>query len=259
MWTPIAVVLLAKGAKLSLSAIQQNFIATWPRLPRPMDAKKTDQAISFGVGGSTVSFRVVPHPIASPEFTRVCAESWFWPDATKKLENQIGHVVITVESHETRLNQVKFLSLATTALLISTPGTLGVYWPEGNLVISPEMFREFCVQMLPDSLPLYIWVDFRVAKNDHGRSMGYTRGLSQFGLMELETLNSPEEPDELRERFFGLAVYFIENGTIIKNGDSIGEGDQDKVKVIYSDSSFGHLKRVMRLEYAALAKPIRKR
>ena len=90
------------------------------------------------------------------------------------------------------------------------------------------MFREFCIKMLPDSLPLYIWVDFRVEKNNRGRSTGYTRGLAQFGLMDLETLNSREEPDQLRERFFSLAVYFIENGLILKNGDSIGDDDQER-------------------------------
>jgi len=259
MSTPIAMVPLAKGAKLSLSTIQQTFIATWPRLPRPMDPKKTDQELSFSVGGSTVFFRVVPQLIATPEFSKACAESWLWPDAQKMLHEHRGHVVITTESRETRLNQVKFVSLATTALLISTPGAFGVYWREGNLVSSSEMFREFCVEMLPDSLPLYIWVDFRVSKTNHGRSMGYTHGLSQFGLMDLESLNAVEDPEGLRERFFGLAVYLIENGLIIKNGDTIGEGDQEKVRVVYGDSSFGHLKRVMRLEYDALAKTVRKR
>lgn len=258
MLSPVAVVTLAKGAKLSLNALRQSFIATWPRLPRPMDAKKTDQALSFSVGGSTVCFRVVPQPLASPEFSRACAESWLWPDARKKHEDQRGHVVISVESHETRLNQVKFLSLAVTALLVSTPGVVGVFWCEGELVVSPEMFREFCVQMLPDSLPLYIWVDFRVAKSDHGRSIGYTRGLSQFGLMELETLNASEEPDELRERLFGLGVHFIENGLLLKNGDYIDD-ENERIKVVYGDSSFGLFKRVMRLVYENAAKAVRKR
>lgn len=259
MSSPIAVVPLAPGARLSLNAILQSFIATWPRLPRPMDSKKTDQSLSFSVGGSTVSFRIVPQPIADPDFSRACAESWLWPEAKKIVEGHRGHVVITTDSQETRLNQIKFLSLATTALLISTPGTLGVFWFGGGLVVSPEMFREFCVQMLPDSLPLYIWIDFHVAKSDHGRSIGYTRGLAQFGLMELETLNAQEEPDVLRERFFGLAVSFIENGLLLKNGDSIDDEAQDKIKVVYSDSSFGNVKRVMRLDYEAHPKSVRKR
>lgn len=259
MLTPVAMVPLAKGARLSLQAIQHHFIASWPRLPRPMNASKSEQVLAFDVGGSTVSFRVVSSAIPSTDFVRACRESWFWPGATAKLLDHAGHVVVTVDSKETRLNQIKFLSLAVTALLISTPQAMGVYWCAGNIVVSPEMFREFCLQMLPDSLPLYIWVDFRVSKNAQGRSMGFTHGLAQFGLMDMETLNSPEELEELRERLFSLAVYLIENGLIVKNGDTIGDEDQEKITVVYGDSSFGQAKRVMRLDYQSLEKSIRKR
>jgi hypothetical protein len=259
MSSPIAVVPLAAGAKLSLQAVLHSFISAWPRLPRPMEPQRTEQAVSFNVGGSTVSFRIVSRPITAPEFSHACSDSWLWPDAKEKLRDHRGHIVLSLDSQETRLNQVKFLSLATTALLMSTPGCRGVYWPAANLVVSPEMFQEFCVRMLPDSLPLYIWIDFRVAKNSFGKAMGYTRGMSQFGLMEMETLNAPEEMEELRERFFGLAVYLVENGLTFKNGDFIDEEAPERVRVVYGDSSFGHSKRVMRLEFETLAKSARKR
>lgn len=254
MWNPVAMVPLVKGAKISPQLLLHHFVATWPRLPRPVNPQKVDQTLSFMVGGSTVTFRIVPRPITGHEFERACAESWFWPNASEQLNDHPGHVVITIDSHENRLNQIKFLSLVTTALLIATPEARGVYWCGGEIVVSPEMFRQFCIEMLPDSLPLYIWVDFRISKNEHGRSMGYTNGLSQFGLMELETLSSPESIQELRERFFSAAVYFIENGVTLKNQDYLDENAPEKIRVVYGDSSFGQPKRVMRLEYEQVAK-----
>lgn len=259
MGTPVAMVPLAKGAKVSLQMVLHHFVATWPRLPRPMNPQKTEQSVSFMVGGSTVTFRIEPLPIPGQDFQRACRETWFWPNAREKLEQHPGHVVISVDSRETRLNQIKFLSLATTSLLLSTPESLGVYWCGADIVVSPEMFRDFCVEMLPDSLPLYIWVDFRVSLNDSGKAMGYTNGLSQFGLMELETLNSPDDLKELRERFFSVAVYLIENGLIVKNGDFLDDTAAERIRVVYGDSSFGHLKRVLRLEFDSLSKVARKR
>lgn len=67
--------------------------------------------------------------------------------------------------------------------------------------------------------------------------------------MELETLNSPEPLGELRERFFGLAGYLIENGPVIKDGNTIGEDGNERIKIVYTDSAFGHDSQVMRLEY----------
>jgi hypothetical protein len=66
--------------------------------------------------------------------------------------------------------------------------------------------------MLTGGYPLYIWIDFQVGPGPDGKTAGFTRGLDALELMELETLNSPEPPGELRERFFGLALYLIENG-----------------------------------------------
>ncbi len=254
---PIAMIPLAKGAKLTMSDILHHFVSTWPRLPRPVDAKKSDHTLSFSVGGSTVFFALMPGPIPSRELNKICTESWLWPDAKKVFADHHGHVVITIKSKETPLNQVKFLSLATAALLMSCHEALGVYWCGGQIVISSEMFREFCVKMLPDSLPLYIWVDFRVSKPKSGRTFGYTTGLMQFGLMEIETLTSHEEPADLRERIFRLAVYVIENGMIFKNGEFIDEGATVPIKVVYSDSAFGNPKKVLRLDYTSAAKPSR--
>jgi hypothetical protein len=118
------------------------------------------------------------------------------------------------------------------------------------------VFCEFAEQMLPDGLPLYIWVDFRLVKNKQGRVAGFTQGMEQLGHMELETLDSPETPGGLKERFFGLACYLVENGPVIRDGDTVGENAHEKIRVIYSDSAYGHKNKVMRLDYGGSgAKP----
>jgi hypothetical protein len=249
MIKPMAIVPLAGGARLSLQAIQHEFVSAWPRLPRPIDSKRTEHALSFSVGGSSAIFDLMPGPIAAPDFAPTCAASWLWPNAADAVAQQRGHVVITLDSKETALNQIKFLSLATTALLLACPGGLGVYWCGGPVVTSSELFREFCLKMLPDSLPLYIWVDFRTARQPDGRSVGHTSGMSQFGLMEIETLTSHEDPEKLRERIFSLAVFLVENGQVIKNGDLLDETGPEPIRVVFSDSAFGRTRKVMRLDF----------
>ena len=71
--------------------------------------------------------------------------------------------------------------------------------------------------------------------------------------MELEAQNSPEPPGKLRERFFNTACYLLENGPVIRDGDTVGDSAEDKIKVVYADSAFGNPKKVMRLEYRAKA------
>ena len=126
---------------------------------------------------------------------------------------------------------------------------LGVYWCNATLVIQPSLFREFAVKILPTGPPIHIWVDFRIGPNDDGKVSGFTAGLNALGLMELETLNSSEPAAELRDRFEGLIYYLLENGLVIKDGDTIGEGANERISVAHVASAFGHEGKVMRLDY----------
>jgi hypothetical protein len=127
-------------------------------------------------------------------------------------------------------------------------------WGKAGHLVSAKVFRGFAEKMLPDGFPLYIWIDFRVGPGPDGKTAGFTRGLDALELMELETLNSPEPPGELRERFFGLALYLIENGLVIQDGDTVGEDEIERIKVSYTESAFGNEGQVMRLDYEAVAK-----
>jgi len=128
------------------------------------------------------------------------------------------------------------------------------YWCNATLVVPPELFRDFAVEILPHGPPIHIWVDFRIGPNEQGSMSAFTTGLSALGHLEIETQNSPEPASELRERFEGLIHYLLENGPVIKNGDTIGEDQNERIKVVYSRSAFGHEGKVMRLDYGPLKK-----
>jgi hypothetical protein len=75
--------------------------------------------------------------------------------------------------------------------------------------------------------------------------------MKALGLMEFESKNAGESPGELRERFLGLAGYLVENGPVINDGDTVGQDANERIRVVYSDSEFGHEGQVMRLVYEA--------
>ncbi len=52
--------------------------------------------------------------------------------------------------------------------------------------------------------------------------------MKALGLMEIEAQDSPEPPSELRDRLFGLAEYLIDNGLVIRDGDTVGADAKEK-------------------------------
>jgi hypothetical protein len=103
-------------------------------------------------------------------------------------------------------------------------------------------------------VPIPVWIDFRVGQGKDGKLIGFTHGMQALGHMELETLNSPESPGELRERLMDLCGYLLQNGPVIENGHTVGHDAAERTRVVYSPSSFGHEGQVMRLDYSSAAK-----
>ena len=245
----MAMIALGGGAKLSVAEIQRDLKATWPDLPPAEKTAKKDGTFAFRIGDQDVIVGHMPAPIPWSDLEGPCATSWLWPEAAKVLKPHKTHLIVTVASEAGPLARTSLLTQSTAAILSACKEALGVYWCQATLVISAPDFREFAVKVLPLGPPLHIWVDFRIGRNEAGHSSGFTAGMTALGHMELETVNSPEPPGELRERMLGLAHYLIENGPVIRDGETFGQDANERIRVVYSPSAFGHKERVMRLEY----------
>jgi hypothetical protein len=213
-----------------------------------------ENTLAFSVGELQVILGLMPAPLPWSDLEGPCATSWLWPKAAEELRPHKQHLIVTVMGEASALERTKLLTQVVASIAATCPQTVGIYWGNATLVISPPVFREFATEMLPDGLPLFIWIDFRVGPGPGGKMAGFTHGMTAFDLMEIETLNSPEQPGELRERLFGLCGYLIENGPVIRDGDTVGEDANEKIRVIYAPSSFGHEGQVMRLDYSTAKK-----
>ncbi len=256
MSVSIAMIALGKGAKVNAKRIPQVWQANWPGTVLPSKPEKKDNALSFKVGDADIIYGLMPAPVPWSDLEGPCATSWLWPDATEKLRPHATHVIVTLLSDADPIARARLLTQATSALLASCDKAIGVLWVSSRVVMSSKMFQDFAVEMLPEHPVPYIWVDFRTAAGENGKTAGFTSGLSELGLMDMETRNSPEPPGELRERFFGLATYLIENGLVIGDGDTIGESADEKIKITYGKSSFGHQEKVMQLDYGSSGKAV---
>jgi hypothetical protein len=246
----MAMIALGPGARPNHDAIQAELARQWPELPRAETGEEKDDTFAFRVGSLDVVAGLMPAPIPWSDLEGPCATSWLWKEATTVMRGHTTHLIVTVSGEDGPVERMRLLTQVTTAVLATCPEAVGVFWTHAALVIQPPLFRDFATEMI--ERPLYIWVDFRVGPNAKGRASGFTTGMESLGLMELETEDSPEPPGELRDRFFGLANYLLDNGPVIRDGDTIGEDANERIQVVYADSAFGHKGKVMRLQYSTV-------
>lgn len=246
----IAMLMLTKDSPLETSALQRELATHWPDARAGFDpTQQSDDVIMLHIGDTQLILAKMPAPIPWSDLEGPCATSILWKNAAQEVKQHRLHWIITVMGELEPLELSTLLTQVTAAALLVCPGAIGVYWGNATLVVPKAMFVDFAREVLPEGPPLHIWVDFRVGKDSPQTSAGFTAGMTALGHMELETEQSPEAPDDLRERFTGLASYLLENGPVINDGDTIGQDENERIRVVYSPSKFGHKDQVMRMVY----------
>lgn len=257
MSVSIAIVPLQPGASLDRDAIVANLQHFWPQMPELKegddegdDGEDQDSDIIFlSTDEAHLVFAPMPAPIPEEDTQFALEGTYLWPTAADAIAGHDRHVIVTVMSDVAPADRLRMLTVATGALLESSAEAPGAFWCDAHMFVSKELVIEFAKEVMPDMVALPLWINFRAGSGPEGKNVGCTNGLKALGLMEIETLNSPEPIGELRERLIGLADYLIENGPVIRDGDTVGESATERIKVVYRPSEFGNEGQVMRLDY----------
>lgn len=249
----VLVEMVALGPKPAISAIDihRDLAENWPSL-RISGFSENERVLQFQIDDIQIYIAEMPAPIPWSQLEGPCATTMLWKDAEKDLRRHISHLIVTATGEAGSAKLAALLTQVIASILGTCSAAIGVYWGSATLVIPANIFRQFAIQVLPYGPPIQIWIDFRVGKDEEGKTFGFTHGLDTFGLMEMVTTNATESPAELRERLWSLATYVLENGPIIKNGNTVGQDAKERIRVVYSRSKFGHEKEVMRLEYESV-------
>lgn len=253
MTVTISMILLAQDKPLPATAIEQEIRRRYPELEVSL-TQDDPTTPSFELGKGQLILGSMPAPIPWTELEGPCATSILWKNAAEDVKAHQAHIIVTVMSDLDPVEKAILLTKCTAAVLAACDDAIGVYWGNATLVVPKTMFTDFAEQVLPHGPPLDIWVDFRVGWKTNTTSAGFTQGMQALGHMEMEVLESPEKPAALRERLQGLASYLLQNGAVISDGHTVGQDANEKIRVVYSDSSFGSTERVMRLQYEAAPK-----
>ncbi len=253
----ISMIMTTSDAPIRGADVQRHLAVDSPNLPAATQVEEGDGTLSLQIGNSGVIMARMPAPIPWTDLEGPCATSILWRNAAEEVKRHTRHWIVTVNGELDPLALSTLLTQTTAAAMAACSSAIGVYWGNATMIVPKNIFIDFAKEVLPHGPPLHVWVDFRVGKDSEQSSAGFTTGMTALGHMEFEAQNSPEPPGELRERFLALAGYVVENGPVIKDGDTVGEDAEERIRVVYSDSAFGHEGKVMRLVYesASTAKP----
>jgi hypothetical protein len=249
---PILSALLLEGESFPVDAFLKQAAKTRIAGKTVSNIQHADGGVfSFEVGDEFFALALMPAPYPASDLEGPIATSWMWPKRPpiENVKQHRSHLLITMTGGAADPVRRRLTLTAVTALAAKQPGVMAVYWPEATLVLFPPVFVNMAETInSPEAPPLYLWVDLRAFRNADGTTGLFTTGLSPLGHMEIEIPRIDMEPGELREWLLNIMYYLLENGPVLKDGETIGMSAEQHVRIRHCPSSFGHPGTVIRLE-----------
>lgn len=241
----LALVLLESPATPDMVALAEAIRARHPELP--MEVEGGEEGARQGsplirCGNELVAVMSMPAPI--PDDPGLWSRaSTIWPQAKAVAARHRGHLIVSVLGQNQQVLPTARLTTAVIGALIATiPQCCGVVW-NGKVARPADLWLDMSSRSFapyPD-YPVSLWIDILPFRSEAGIG-AVTMGLSAFSEREIQFESHKLPLPTLISKVDGLAVYLVEHGPVVKNGDTFGGSARERFTVRHKSSDqFGGL------------------
>lgn len=184
-----------------------------------------ETVVFLQVDGMMGAVSLMPAPVPGDE-AAVCAENnYMWPQAVETAKAHRGHLLAAVLGDSADILERGKLFVKLLSSCCNQKHASGVY--TSGTVFQPEMYRDFSLMMQEGALPILNWIWFGLYRREGG-VCGYTYGMENFGLDEMEVLDTAAAPSDVRDFLASLAGYVLSEGVTLQDGETVGFSDGDR-------------------------------
>ncbi|MET4388074.1 hypothetical protein ABIB73_003836 [Bradyrhizobium sp. F1.4.3] len=238
----LAFVLLETPATPDMVAVAAALRSRHPQLATEMgngDAPGVRQSSSASVircGNQLIAVMSMPTPIPQDSglWSRAATA---WPEAKAVAARHRGHLMISVlGQNQQLLPTARPMTAVIGALIATMPQCCAVVW-DGKVARSADLWMHLSTQSYAPfpEYPFTLWVDILPFRIESGIG-AVTMGLSAFVGREIEFETSRRTLATLIEKVASLAVYLIEHGRVLRDGDTFGGDVHERIAVRYKSS-----------------------
>lgn len=236
-------VLLESPATPNMVALAAALRSRHPELAAKLDDGGAPGIRQNSAGASVIRFgdqliTVMSMPTPIPQdpglWSRAAAA---WPEAKAVAARHRGHLIVSVLGPKQQLLPTARLMTAVLGALIATmPQCCAVVW-DGKIARPADLWLHLSTQSyapFPD-YPFALWIDVLPFRSERGIG-AVTMGLSAFVDREIEFETSSLTLGALIKKVLGLAIYLVEYGRVLRDGDTFGGDARERIAVRYKNS-----------------------
>jgi hypothetical protein len=202
--------------------------------PAAMGHLKPNDAMVLPVDGDVVFGLRMNFPYPDQGALRQIAQfAYWWPNALNDLARNRAHMMVSCSwSKHSRLDAHRRHLILVRELVEQLP-VIGVMW--GSSLIQTDLFKGEFANTMKGGFPFSLWVLIQFSKQPNGNILISTIGMRDFEQMEIET-ESSLPLDQTFDLVRKLGGYILNTGKAVKDGDTVGLSETQKVKVRHSRS-----------------------
>lgn len=198
--------------------------------------------IVINIVGRRFTILVVNKPVPTRDLQESIALERSWRDVDASVAQHTAHIIVAPmdkpSSHSAAVSSAIFTTLLAASIAELEPA-IGIWWSTGAKLMEATAFVQQASGIANKRIPILAWLQlvFLAAPDGRGTAI-VTIGLRPFIGRELEWQPSPAPAEVAAKRVLGVASYLIANGLVVKDGETIGLSEEEKIAVRYAD--YGH-------------------
>lgn len=196
--------------------------------PLTENTEKNVESILWKIDDITVSVNLVSAPLPNEEAEIYAGNNYLWPDAVEVTKKHNAHIMIAALGSGQSAIEIGELFVKICCCFLKQENALGIY--TSGTVFQPKFYIHVANMMRKGSLPLFNWIFFGLYPSEE-KCNAYTYGMAAFGKDEMEVVQSDIDPQELRDLLFNISYYILSEGTTLKDGQTIGFSENQKLKI----------------------------
>ncbi len=216
----------------------------------PLDAKtllaalkkdwklKTDSAtvaektiVFTGPGAATVMIAFLDYPVPSGEIATAARISWLWKNGADEALRHQSQAVISVIGMESKSLDLHKLFTSVAGGVLENTNASGIYMADQYLLLSKGFYTSAARNMRDNqTIPVYCWVYFGMTQ-DKELNSGYTWGLLEFGLTEMEIVQSKQPLADVHAVLYDAALTVITYNLQLQDGQTLTTTEGQKLPV----------------------------
>lgn len=214
---------------------EKDFAAEWGLKLTAPDSKEQDPStLVYSAEGcnerTMLAVGLIDRPVPQGEAEYHAQFNYMWKDAVAVTKTHKAHMIVSVMG-ATDPMEAGLLFAKTLTTFCRSANTLGVYY--NDVVAEPRFVVDASSMIKQDQFPMLSLIWFGLGRGEHGFS-AYTVGLTKFGRDDMEIVDCPKDPGELRGFLLDITAYVIGEDVILHDGETIGFTNEQRLKIVRS-------------------------